>query len=570
MRASLVSTLAALALAAGGCGSGSKAGQPPACLGFGSSCVQAADCCSQICVGGTCLCNSIPGAKCSASTDCCPGQACTSGACAQGCRAVGDVCTYGSDCCSNACDATGHCAATCSSGACTTTPECCIGHYCALGSCQYGACGGSGDLCDTTSDCCQSPKHLTCSGNTCTCGAFASACASDADCCSQLVCSSGYCHPSPGSASDGQYCLANADCASGTCAGAAPPTPGACCTSGGGSCTVGSYTSLCCSPATCNDAAATGTFVCAACLNWTNSGTPAPGVAQCTRTDQCCSGQSLTCETSSGKCGKIDGTACSSAAECQSTANCSTRPGSTGAVCCPKFGSFCGGFDDCCDGLTCAQNQGYTGNFACHVAPGGICATDMDCAAGDNCLTGKCCAHSGSCTTGAECCSGVCTGGFCDFAPPYGQCQANYDCGSSTWGYAFPICGGNATVGANLCCPAPGDPCTNGQATCCETTDLCQAPLTAPTTAALCCRAYQAACTRDAECCTGVCGGTADGCCSPVGFTCTVAADCCGKGAVPPSENCQSGKCCFVTGVNAYGDATACCSGKVDGSGLCR
>lgn len=572
MRAIVVSTLAALGLLAAGCGSDTfEPGPGPGpCLPFGDPCGQPADCCSGVCVGGACLCNPAPGARCASSEECCPGQVCSGGACVQGCRGVGDGCDFAIDCCSGACNALGRCSATCSSGACAATADCCIGHYCALGFCSYGACGDLGDLCDDGSDCCQSPKHLTCSGSTCRCGTFASACATDADCCNLLVCSGGLCHPSPGTAGDGQSCLANLDCKSGTCAGAAPPSPGVCCTTAGGGCAVDGYGSLCCSPLTCNDAAATGTFECDTCLDWTNSGAPAPGVAACTRLSQCCSGQSLTCESATGRCARMYGVACGSAAECLTGADCSTRPGSSGNVCCAGFGSSCLAYG-CCSGLECTQDQGGTGEYTCHVAPGGACQDDLDCASGDGCLFGTCCSHFGSCTSPEQCCSGICDQyGFCDWAPPYGQCLSDVDCLSA--GYPN-VCGGNPVLGPNVCCPAPGDVCAQGQATCCEPGNACQVPEYPPGSPALCCRALNAGCTVDEQCCSGRCYTyqQPSHCCAELGGSCAAPADCCGGWS---GTTCGGAplRCCIDAGFQAAnGDPASCCSGQVQGQGpYCR
>jgi hypothetical protein len=386
-----------------------------------------------------------------------------------------------------------------------------------------------------------------------------------ADCCDPLVCTGGLCRPPAATAVDGSPCLSGVDCAGGGCVVAPGVDAGVCCSSADKSCAVSSGASGCCAPLTCNDAARTATQVCATCLDWTNSGAADAGIAQCVETSQCCAGQSLTCERSSGKCCKNITYPCTDSAECCSGSACGTRKPSVATACCAAFGSRCGG-DGCCDGLKCGRAQASPTGFSCYRAPGGPCGSSLDCAPDDACHDGTCCTHSGTCTSGAECCSGVCTQGFCQAAPPYGQCVRDNDCAGFS---GTPICGANPVLDAGVCCPVAGDVCTRGQATCCASTDLCQVPLTRDAGAPpVCCRDFQAACTSDAQCCTGTCGGS--GCCSAAKRACNVGADCCGGLGTSPTQLCVLGACCFNAGQSPFGDATLCCSGRLDNSGRCR
>jgi hypothetical protein len=361
--------------------------------------------------------------------------------------------------------------------------------------------------------------------------------------------------------SDTAPCLGDADCAGGACRGAAGPVAGACCGAPGHGCAVDFST--CCSPLTCNDAAQPGAQVCGACLDWRNSGAADAGVAHCARTSQCCAGQQLTCDPSLGKCCKPRGLGCASSGECCSGAECGTVFGQP--LCCASFGASCGG-GSCCDGLECEGSD-----FKCHKAPGSSCGADRDCADFDVCRDGTCCSHSGSCTSGSQCCSGVCAGGFCGYAQPYGQCVTNSDCAMPLNGTPVQHCGGSPALDAGVCCPAPGQGCALGAATCCEAGDLCQ--VRAGTDAGeVCCKAPNATCRQDSECCLGLCDTLYGfGCCARAGDPCTTSMNCCDGTGTFPRQSCMTGRCCRNAGQPAYGDATLCCGGRIDNmTGYCR
>jgi hypothetical protein len=628
-----IATLSTLALALGACGGSGISDVPPppspACLGAYEFCGTGAACCSGSCASGTCACSPL-GGDCGTSADCCDGASarrCTDGTCETGCRPLGDVCDWAGDCCTSNCDATGHCAPTClsygsscsassqccsglgcasgtcswdcaTSGACTNDDQCCSGYGCRAGRCQAGACGTLFHACETHDDCCtaaQGGKNYLCGPEkTCVIGMPGDACDTNADCSGSYPCRNGYCNWTNASRADGQSCLDDLECKSGTCTSSSPGVPGICCSGQGTSCVAGGYGTVCCEPLTCTGAP--GAQTCGTCLDWTNSG---EGKAnQCTSTSQCCPGQGLVC--SAGECCERRGESCSSADQCclgQTCGDVTTWQGTQSSVCCGDFEGSCWYDSDCCDGYLCA-NAGNSTPTKCLKAPGQACAADAECADWEGCkiqpgeTTGTCCSHEmGSCKSDSDCCSGICdlAMGLCEYAPEYGDCLVDNDCSSGSYGdYPGPICGGNANVGPLTCCPVPGDTCQSA-ADCCEEGNSCKTWLSEPTygadmTTPVCCRETQASCTDDAECCTGVCltdygsGYAQQKCCAypyMTTFTCTADADCCyGSGdpvyartACSPTTN----RCCWKAGQNAWGDASLCCSGQVDKqTGYCK
>lgn len=164
---------------------------------------------------------------------------------------------------------------------------------------------------------------------------------------------------------------------------------------------------------------------------------------------------------------------------------------------------------------------------------------DLDCNGG----TGggaECKVERESCTGNAACCSNICTGGQCQLDP------------------------------ANTTCRGLGETCTSGpQRGCCsmvcdETQDPPRCDLGPDV-----CKAQNATCTADADCCNGVCDPQSHTCQTPCvanAGACTTAADCC-------SSVCVSGSCsptppdCSAIGI-ACTDNASCCSGLCLG-GFC-
>ena len=566
----------------------------PNCVPAMELCEVANACCSGACnTEGFCICNFEPGAPCGTSVDCCPvlGLACRDGACVEDCRDDTEPCGARSDCCSGNCNTAGYCAPpchdfggscatsddccanlgceggtagayTCSYGcgtehfSCSDSNDCCSGYACRAGECSPGPCSGVNFGCDGDGDCCQSPLHLTCKSRFCSCGSMPAACASEADCCSDSVCRDGFCHPPPGSQHDNWDCLDGADCQSGTCEGAAPPTEGRCCVTAGGSCTFTSHDSSCCSPLACLGTDGTGT--CGGCLDWTNSG---PGATPCQSNAQCCAGQSLVCSPEQ-RCCVHHAEPCTDDVQCCTGNRCGTLAAQSGTFCCAAFATACDNLSPCCAGLECDPSG------QCRVAAGGSCTGDLECVTGAHCLSNRCCSHySASCTADDECCSGSCGrtwAGSCDCAPAYDTCGRDADCcsfQSAAWN--DPTCGASAPVGANRCCPAPGDPCQDA-AECCQSGDVCVVPIGGST--AVCCQPNGAVCTQSGACCSGTCIGT---CCLALGDPCSVPADCCDSTNDTCGGSAWPGRCCVKSGAPLYyGDAAACCSGHAAGGGL--
>lgn len=601
----------------------------PACLGLWDACTAPQQCCSASCTLGTCDCSPLAG-RCSTSNDCCDSftaRRCMAGSCVDGCRPNGDVCSWNWDCCSNNCDATDHCAPPCvgdgapcaassnccagrgcpagtctincwPGGPCTSSNECCSGHGCRGGFCQDGYCGTWGQYCSSQAECCtfaQSGKNYRCeipagwTYGTCELSAVHEACATDADCQPIYGCRGGYCRYADRSALDGWSCLDGLECASGVCTSTQVGVPGICCLGAGASCNSTWINPGCCSPLACTGAA--GSTTCGACLGPDNSG---PAQAwQCTTTTQCCEGQSLRCETGDGKCCKQGGAGCTATSQCCAGDTCGsvTTAQATQAACCREFQGDCSG-SPCCDGNRCVDVDPTAAyQFRCLKTAGQPCTASPECATGGACKiatppTGACCLDQMErCQTNADCCSNVCNT-WCSQAQPGGDCLKDWDCEKPPYStYAGTVCGGNALQPLR-CCPVPGQTCTV-PTDCCEGTDDCQIPLNpnvlyvTPGTK-LCCRAAQAFCTQDYECCTGACGGVPGSkkCCGfpyMFDFTCTSDADCCETGS-PTTSRCDltatpHARCCYNRGGQAgIGNAAQCCESNrgVDSLGYCK
>ncbi|MEZ4409725.1 MAG: hypothetical protein R3A52_25120 [Polyangiales bacterium] len=133
---------------------------------------------------------------------------------------------------------------------------------------------------------------------------------------------------------------------------------------------------------------------------------------------------------------------------------------------------------------------------------GATCRSDAECCAPNTCMMGRCtppCAPTGStCTTNGDCCApNVCTDGTCQPAP--------------------------------MCVPRDGA-CTPS-----ELGDNCCPPFVCVAGRCGECLATDSTCSRNAECCSGVCtGGRCV--CRPTGGRCTSPIDCC-------SRYCVDGQC---------------------------
>lgn len=141
---------------------------------------------------GTCnaLCR-MPGESCDDNSGCCPGAACTDGAC---CVTKGESCGEGAGCCGGLSCTDGACSCIDEGGACGDTDEvCCNGMSCdATGHCRaacagpVGACQPLGGACTSNGDCCASGRceDGVCTGaEPATCASEGQACASESDCC---------------------------------------------------------------------------------------------------------------------------------------------------------------------------------------------------------------------------------------------------------------------------------------------------------------------------------------------------------------------------------------------------
>ena len=628
----VLAVLAAALASASGCSGSSVGPTPPppsACLGFDQACGTGSECCSGDCALGACGCSAV-GERCGTSNDCCTsvGPArCDAGVCASGQRVIGDVCTAAGQCASLNCDISGHCAAACSYAlfssctaraqccapmgciagqcslacggdfdTCTSDLDCCSDHLCRAGWCQTGLCGTAGQRCASNADCCtaaQGGKSYFCGGSgTCTIGQPydmpghpPDACATDADCSGNNPCRGGYCHWPDGHQLDGHWCLDGQECGGGFCTSTAAGVPGTCCSGAGASCTVGGYATACCSGQGLACTGIAGAQSCNSCLDFDNSGPQGTPETQCTSDSQCCAGRGLYCVA--GECCRHRGNPCTAgtgAKECCLGDTCGTVTDYSGTTteCCGAYGATsCGLYSACCDGLLCTSGT-------CLKGPGQACSGSGQCAESNgvacNLSTGTCCSHAnGPCKADGDCCTNSCNTatGRCNAVPEYGSCLSEADCYGPDYNQAWngQVCGGNAALGAQICCPVPGQTCLKA-ADCCET-DQCQVPLYG-STSALCCRDKQASCSLDKECCTGTCwihyvgpGPAVGTCCGypwTPGFACATNADCCSTSSTGYiGSRCDTGRCCWEAGFQAGAtNAALCCSGRVDQMGSCR
>ncbi len=244
-----------------------------------------------------------------------------------------------------------------------------------------------------------------------------------------------------------------------------------------------------------------------------------------------CFADSTSCTTNLDCCsGRCEGNTCLPSGSCKA-------PGAT----CTD-----GPTNDCCSGR-CEPVQGMAGVTQCLAICNGNGAgctkatdcCDLNCNAG-HCGGAECKVESENCTSNTQCCSNICTAG---------QCQLDM---------------------ANTTCRGLGETCNSGpQQGCCsmvcdDTQDPPRCDFGAGT-----CKAQNATCATDADCCHGICDPTRHTCqtpCTANAGTCTTAADCC-------SSICTNGSCsptppnCTAIGTTCTSNAT-CCSGLCLG-GFC-
>jgi hypothetical protein len=201
-------------------------------------------------------------------------------------------------------------------------------------------------------------------------------------------------------------------------------------------------------------------------------------------------------------------------------------------------------------------------------ANGRGCKRDSQCCS-DICARGRCkCKKPGqSCSESRNCCvdstgGQTCQGGKCCRKPGFG-CAANAEC-----------CSGNCCDG--FCC-APNQTCQNGECVCndpWEPCDLsCCNPLTQECRNGACCSSEGVRCSRDSQCCSGVCK---DGQCDPPpcqskGGACSHSSDCCDE-EYPCYGECCGSVCCAPCEHCYNPDVQLCCLSyqTESGGGPCK
>ena len=420
--------------------------------------------------GGSCL---GLGSACSTAGDCCSGD-CATGECAYPpCVSDKEACSKSGQCCSQTCGASGTCTplnTTCKTlgNACTQASQCCSG-LCSGGTCQASSfCGQAGDSCATGSDCCT---------GTCTVAS------------GQKI---GTCSSSPpgGPANcgmvDGQLCGGlGADGGVLTIDGGLPQCGGGCC-------------SRACAPW-----GPTGVLVCQPA-----SGCHPVGDL-CMQDGDCCgasgiaggSGKPVTCVITApatiGVCRlpmgcKPNGDVCRLAAmECSETCDCCAGnchddtclqdnlgvPRCAFSQCVSAAGS-CASSADCCNGDPCVPNPSGTPPYVCSAAACvsrcGACTTSADCCPGTSCsiaqgstngICGPCGATStsssgGGTGTGGTSSGGTSTGGSSGGGTSSGGTAGSSSGGSSSGGTTCSLYGQICSASSPCCGTLP---CTNGR-----------------------------------------------------------------------------------------------------------
>lgn len=490
------------------------------------------------------------------TTNAAKGTACTDGGgvvCDGNGACVATHCTDGAkDADETDVDCGGSCGASCKD----TSPQ---QHCAGAGDCVSGVCAGT--LCQPPT-CTDSVKNGSetdkdCGGGACPACADTLHCAANADCANNLCSGSGpgtcvscgdgvkngnetdkdcggaVCDALGKTCATGLACAAAGDCASGVCQGnvcVLRPDGQACASNG--QCAHGSCVSgICCNSAcngTCQACALALTGVASGTCGSITAGTTAPA-GQCAVSTTC---------GNDGKCGA--GGACE---QSPSTVTCGTASCASGQL---TTAATCSGTGTCGSGATSA----CPGGFKCASATACLtaCASDVDCQASTTyCAAGACvakvaagatCAGANQCTSGicgvggsGHCCASACAGvgttcgptdcsvtGACSFAAAGIACTAS-SCSGFTL-TTFTTCDGSGTCGGsptpapcagNLVCNPAGTACLagcgNGAAgsdASCQTGHFCDGVGSGACQAKL---APSAACTRNAQCVSGLCQG---------------------------------------------------------------
>jgi hypothetical protein len=393
---------------------GSSGGDTSTCSPLQTTCSQASDCCSHLCLGNTCatsvqVCGAA-GAACGVNTDCCNGS-CVNGYCSTAqCLSLGASCPVAGDSC---------CTDTCVNGKCAP-----IGTLADGGGGPPSSCTTSGNACTTSTQCC---SGLCGPGNTCAiasswCVQTNDICFNGADCCTGTCAAP---NGNPVSASNPGLCAPLPS--TGPCSG----VDGTLCNPADIGCKGG-----CCS-ALCAPYGPTGVAVCTQAQGCHVEGD------LCQKDTDCCGGESVdagilgaglvTCNVPAG--GTI-GT-CSSPSPTSGGHNACVPAGdvcqlnnsnSDGGYMCPSSSTR----SDCCDGQNpdkylcqldrlgvprCLIYQGGSdaGLNTCRQT-GDTCSTANDCCNGQPCVPGpsgqlvcastSCIPTTGACTSNADCCAG--------------------------------------------------------------------------------------------------------------------------------------------------------------------
>lgn len=420
---------------------GNEAGS---CTPLGQQCTSGTECCSGQCNGGSCQPPSCisDNAACTLDAQCCGGT-CTGNACAAlnaACKTLGNACTVNADCCSSLCSG-GTCAQSSFCGqvgdVCVSFADCCGGACTKATNAVFGTCGqppSTGAQCSMVDGTvCAGTEGLLVDGGVVLTDGGLPKCGGA--CCSRLCAPWGptgvlICQPASGCRPVGDVCLTDSDCCGG------PGVPGPLPPSGKTTkCNITPPNSVgvCGNPQGCKP---NGDI----CRLQTN---------ECNATDECCSGnvqQNDTCKQ-----------------DILGIPRCSN-------VACVTAGTGCATSADCCGGVPCVPNPGYTrpdggvpefvcGATAC-VATTGLCTNNADCCPGNICniplgsTRGTCSPLTGPPFDGGTSGdSGTSDSGTGDSGTPN-------DSGAVDSGTPCSLFGQTCTVNANCC---NGVPCTNGR-----------------------------------------------------------------------------------------------------------
>jgi hypothetical protein len=148
--------------------------------GAGQACSEAADCESLNCVDGSCGQCSESNGSCASDDDCCSGRVCANFPPTYGlncCVLNGLPCNVGPDCCSEACGSDGTCSCAPTSAQCFDDRGCCAEGACMpqpLNGGSLACCQADGEGCLVDGDCCSG----TCQNEKCGCVATGGLCGS--------------------------------------------------------------------------------------------------------------------------------------------------------------------------------------------------------------------------------------------------------------------------------------------------------------------------------------------------------------------------------------------------------